>query len=36
MRQAVQHVRASPENATPDLGGSMTTSQLGQAIVSAL
>ena len=36
IEDAVRSVLALPENATPDLGGSMTTSQLGQAIVTAL
>jgi 3-isopropylmalate dehydrogenase len=33
---ATQSVLSSPENATPDLGGQMTTSEMGQAIAAAL
>jgi len=35
IRQAVQHVLAVPENRTPDLGGTMETSQMGDAVVQA-
>lgn len=36
IEEAVQSVLTSPNNATPDLGGRMTTSEMGQAIVAAL
>ena len=36
IEQAVQQVLASPDNGTPDLGGRMTTSELGQAIAAAV
>ncbi len=36
IEEAVQSVLTSPDNATPDLGGRMTTSQMGQAIVAVL
>ncbi len=36
IEEAAQTVLTSPDNATPDLDGRMTTSELGQAIVAAL
>ena len=36
IRDAVRRVMAEPANATPDLGGSMTSAELGAIIASAL
>ena len=36
IERAVQQVLASPANGTPDLGGTMTTGELGQAIIAAM
>jgi 3-isopropylmalate dehydrogenase len=36
MRRAVEKVLATPENRTPDLGGKLTTTQMGDLIVSAV
>jgi 3-isopropylmalate dehydrogenase len=36
MRDAVQQVLAEPNNRTPDLGGTMETTQMGDAVVQAL
>ena len=36
IRSAVRRVLEDPANATPDLGGNMTTTQLGNAIAAAL
>jgi tartrate dehydrogenase/decarboxylase/D-malate dehydrogenase len=36
VRASVERVLTAPENATPDLGGKLTTSQLGEMIAAAV